>query len=64
MMLGIIEYIFDKMLLVDEKTAKLPKRYQKVLNICPAVNNSFVFLGILGFRQDCLTHFNNEKLLG
>jgi hypothetical protein len=56
-------YSLRKMLLVDEKVAKLPKRYQKVLNICPAVNNSFVFLGMLGFRQDCLTHFDNEKIL-
>lgn len=53
------------MLLVDKKHVKLPKKYQKILNICPAVNESFVFLGILGFRQDCLTHFDkNGNLLG
>ena len=52
------------MLLVDERRFELPKKYQKVLNACPAVNGSVVFLGIAGFRQDCLSHVSAEgKLL-
>ncbi len=51
------------MLLVDKKTVKMPKKYQKVLNICPAINDTVVFLGIRGFREDCLTHFKDGKLL-
>ena len=42
----------------------MPKKYQKVLNICPAINDTVVFLGIRGFREDCLTHFDKDgKLL-
>ena len=53
------------MLLVDEKKYVLPKKYQKVLNVSPAIDNSIVFLGIAGFRQDCLSHVSAEgKLLG
>lgn len=53
------------MLLVDKKQVKLPKRYQKVLNLAPALDNSIVFLGIAGFRQDCLSHISHDgKLLG
>ena len=37
----------------------LPKEYQKILNLAPALNGTFVFLGILGFRRDCLTHFSS-----
>lgn len=53
------------MLLSDSQHIKLPKRYLKVLNLCPALNKSIVFLGIAGFRQDCLTHVSHDgKLLG
>ena len=51
------------MLLVDMKNPKLPRRYIKVLNISPAINNTFVFLGIKSFQTDCLTHFDSEKNL-
>ena len=50
---------------INTYNIKLPKRYQKVLNLCPAFDNTVVFLGIYGFRQDCLTHFTQDgNLLG
>ena len=53
------------MLLVDSKHVKLPKIYQKLLNVSPALNGSIVFLGIAGFRQDCLSHIGADgQLLG
>ena len=48
---------------VTTQNVRLPARYQKVLNICPALNNTFVFFGIRGFREDCLTHFDAEGKL-
>lgn len=48
------------MLLVDSKKVTLKKRYQKILNLSPALNGTFVFLGMAGFRQDCLTHVNGD----
>lgn len=44
------------MLLVDHKKVSLEKKYQKVLHVSTAVNDTIVFLGIIGHRQDCLTH--------
>lgn len=53
------------MLLVDSRKVTLPKVYQKVLNVSPALDGSIVFLGIAGFRQDCLSHISGDgKLLG
>lgn len=48
------------MLLVDKKEVQLKKRYQKILNLSPALDDTFVFLGIAGFRQDCLTHVDRN----
>lgn len=44
------------MLKTDTTKLKLKKTYQKILHICPAYDDSFVFLGIKGLKQDCLTH--------
>lgn len=35
---------------------ELPKSYRKILHLYPAYNNTFVFLGSVGLRQDCVTH--------
>lgn len=48
------------MLLVDERKIKFSKKYQKVLNICPAINDTIIFFGIRGFREDCLTHMDKN----
>lgn len=51
------------MLLVDRKDVKLPKRYLKILNVAPAFDNTIVFLGVAGFRTDCLTHVKPDGTL-
>jgi len=38
----------------------LKKVYHKILYLYPAFNNTFVFLGMLGLRQDCITHMDKE----
>jgi hypothetical protein len=48
----------NKMLLVDKRVIQFKKKYQKILHVFPALNNSICFLGILGHRQDCLTHMD------
>lgn len=44
------------MLLRDETKVNLKKSYYKILYLYPAYNNTFVFLGMVGLRQDCVTH--------
>lgn len=34
----------------------LPKQYRKILYLYPAFNNTYVFLGVAGLRQDCVVH--------
>lgn len=53
------------MLLVDHKKVVLEHKYQKILHLSTAVDNTICFLGILGHRQDCLTHVdaNTGKIL-
>ena len=46
------------MLLVDPKKVTFKKKYQKILHLTTAFNDTICFLGILGHRQDCLTHMN------
>lgn len=46
------------MLLVDYKKVNLSQKYQKILHVSTAYDNTICFLGILGHRQDCLTHVN------
>jgi hypothetical protein len=48
------------MLLVKEQKVKLPKTYYKILYLYPAFNDTYVFLGMLGLRQDCITHLDKE----
>ncbi len=52
------------MLLVNSHRVELKKTYQKILYLYPALNDTFVFLGVLGLRQDCVTHVDkNGKVL-
>ena len=52
------------MLLSNPKTIKLGKKYQKVLNLYTALNDTYCFLGMRGHRQDCVVHFDaNGKIL-
>jgi len=52
------------MLLKSETKVNLKKTYRKILYLYPAYNNTFVFLGSVGLRQDCVTHVDAEgKLL-
>ena len=52
------------MLLKTSATVKLPKTYYKILYIYPAMNDTFIFLGMKGLRQDCITHIDkNGKIL-
>ncbi len=44
------------MLLKSETKVNLKKTYRKILYLYPAYNNTFVFLGSVGLRQDCVTH--------
>lgn len=44
------------MLLKNETKVNLKKPYYKILYLYPAYNNTFVFLGMVGLRQDCVTH--------
>jgi hypothetical protein len=44
------------MLLKNETKVNLKKTYYKILYLYPAYNNTFVFLGMVGLRQDCVTH--------
>ncbi len=48
------------MLLSSETKVKLPKTYRKILYLYPAFNNTFVFLGMVGLRQDCVTHVDAQ----
>ena len=48
------------MLLSNKTTVKLPKTYYKILYLYPAYNNTFVFLGMVGLRQDCVTHVDKD----
>ena len=44
-----------------KRTRVVPeKSYHKILNLYPAVNDTFVLLGMLGLRQDCITHMDNR----
>ena len=38
----------------------LPKQYRKILYLYPAFNNTYVFLGVAGLRQDCVVHVDSE----
>jgi hypothetical protein len=52
------------MLLKSETRVELPKTYRKILYLYPAYNNTFVFLGSVGLRQDSVTHVDaNGKIL-
>ena len=52
------------MLLSNPKTIKLQKKYQKVLNLYTAFNDTYCFMGMRGHRQDCVVHFDsNGKIL-
>ena len=44
------------MLFKNETKVNLKKTYRKILYLYPAYNNTFVFLGSVGLRQDCVTH--------
>ncbi len=44
------------MILKSETRVELKKSYRKILYLYPALNNTFVFLGSIGLRQDCVTH--------
>jgi hypothetical protein len=48
------------MILKSETRVKLPKVYRKIMYLYPAYNNTFVFLGSLGLRQDCVTHVDAD----
>ena len=45
-------------MLLKSKAPKvnLPKQYRKILYLYPAFNNTYVFLGVAGLRQDCVVH--------
>ena len=52
------------MLIRTETKVILPKSYYKILYLYPAYDNTFVFLGMAGLRQDCVTHVDaNGKIL-
>lgn len=52
------------MLQTATQKIKLQKVYDKILNLSPAFDETIVFLGMKGFRQDCLTHADkNGKIL-
>jgi hypothetical protein len=38
----------------------LPKTYRKILYLYPAFNNTYVFLGVAGLRQDCVVHVDSK----
>ncbi len=46
------------MLLVDTKKVTFQTKYQKVLHLSTAFDDTICFLGILGHRQDCVTHMD------
>jgi len=48
------------MILKNETKVILPKSYYKILYLYPAYDNTFVFLGMVGLRQDCVTHVNAD----
>lgn len=48
------------MLLKNEHKVKLPKTYYKILYLYPALNDTFVFLGMVGLRKDCVTHVDKD----
>ncbi len=48
------------MILKSETRVELKKSYRKILYLYPALNNTFVFLGSLGLRQDCVTHVDAQ----
>jgi len=48
------------MLIKQTDRVQLPKTYYKILYLYPALNNTFVFLGLLGFKQDCITHVDKD----
>jgi hypothetical protein len=48
------------MLLVNHHKVTTKKKYHKILYLYPAYNETFVFLGMLGLRQDCVTHMDKE----
>ena len=45
-------------MLLKSKAPKvnLKKQYRKILYLYPALNNTYVFLGVAGLRQDCVVH--------
>ena len=48
------------MLIVDRKELKLQKKFLKVNNVSPALDNTFVVLGVAKSYQDCLTHLSAD----
>lgn len=48
------------MLLKKSHSVKLPKTYYKILYLYPAMNDTFVFLGMRALRQDCITHVDKN----
>lgn len=45
---------------MTEHKIKLKKGYRKVLALYAAYNNTFVFRGVKGQRQDCIVHVNAD----
>ncbi len=48
------------MITKKETNVKLGKKYRKILYLYPAYDNTFVFLGSFGVRQDCVTHMDSK----
>ena len=48
------------MLLVNEHKVKLPKSYFKILYLYPAYNDTYVFLGMISLKKDCVVHVDKE----
>ncbi len=44
------------MITKNETRVNLKTSYRKILYLYPAYDNTFVFLGSIGLRQDCVTH--------
>ena len=48
----------EKMLMTKRTNVKLNKTYNKILYLYEAYNETFVFLGMMGPKRDCLVHVN------
>ena len=48
-------------MLIQTRTKIIPeKSYHKILYLYPAANQTFVFLAMLGIKQDCVVHMDKQ----